>query len=188
MRRQRPRQLVQPLPQIQQPRLDIGHAQLVPPVAGQRRLRSLQHFVGDGVDGARKPAKQAGDIAIARVDVWRDLAGENTTSRLWNRTSSAIVSCNTVSVVAIDSRVCRATGTLRLIVIDDGRVERLLLLEKRCDRAAHRGREAALPAVGGGGRVILQSVVERGDLLFVRTGRWLREVGRQLLDGAIEGA
>src|SRR5450759_3487522 len=48
-------------------------AQRVPPVARERGLRSLQHLVGHGVDRTRQPAQEAGHVAVARVDVRRDL-------------------------------------------------------------------------------------------------------------------
>src|SRR5204862_2715837 len=50
---------------------------LAPRVAREQRLRSLHQFVGDGVDRARQPAEQAGDVAVARVYVRRDLLQED---------------------------------------------------------------------------------------------------------------
>ena len=71
-------------------------------------------------------------------------------------------------------------------VIDDGRVERLLLLEERRDDAPNGGGEAAAPSGAGRWRDDLPQRVERDDLMFVEGRRGMRKAVRKLLNRAIE--
>jgi hypothetical protein len=72
-------------------------------------------------------------------------------------------------------------------VIDEGRIELLLRGQRRLQGAPDEGGEAALPAAAGRGVAEQRELlVERRDLVFVGTGRRMRQV-RQALHGGIHG-
>ena len=68
---------------------------------------------GDGVDRARQAAQQAGDVAVARVHVRRDLLQEHDEQALEADQLGERVA-QTVSVLSIEPASRARTGTLRL--------------------------------------------------------------------------
>src|SRR5439155_865542 len=132
----------------------------------------------------RVGTRTAGEVAVARVEVRRDL--------LQKVDKQALKADQLGDGVAHhrERRVDRLARRARdrrvpVEVIDDGGVERLLLLEERRDRPTDAGDEAAPPSRRWR-RADLPQRVERRDLLFVGAGRRVRKVRGQLLNGPVE--
>ena len=118
-------------------------------VAREQGFRPFQQLVRHGVDGRRQAAQQARDVAIARVHVRRDLLQEDDEERLKSGQLGELLAKDRQR--AVD----RLAGGLlnrhvAVEVIDERRVERLLLFEQRCDDAANAVDEA-LRQTGGSG-------------------------------------
>ena len=100
------------------------------------------------VDRARQAAQQPGDVAIARVDVRRDLLQEHRRAGSRNRDQLGDrVAQDRQRAVDRRPRLARDRH-VPVDVIDHRRVERLLLLEQRRDGAAHAGDESPRQTAG----------------------------------------
>ncbi len=154
-------------------------------VAGEHRFRPLEHFVGHRIDGPGQAAKQAGHITVPGVDVGRDLLQVHHQQALKpDELGQHIVqqrqrACDRGAGIAGDRRVS-------IQMIDDCRIERLLLFEHGGHRAADDGGEPAAQPRNRRIRVELPQRVERRNLMFVGAGRRMWEIGGQPLNGMIE--
>src|SRR4051812_23518736 len=73
----RPSEFVQPGLQLADLLHRIPELYFAPSVACEQRFRFLHQLVGDGVDRAGQPTQEAGDVAVTRIDIRRDLLQEH---------------------------------------------------------------------------------------------------------------